>query len=143
MDPLDTQKQGDITPGQYIYSHLTNDVKVEVKPEYLPEHSKPEEEEYIWLYQIKISNLGSRRLQVLSRRWLVTDGFGNVDEVSGPGVVGEQPTLLPDASYSYNSGCPLSTPTGNMRGWYELMDLDSEEIFEVVVPLFFLRTDLH
>ena len=65
-------------------------------------------------------------MQLLSRHWIITDGEGRVEEVRGPGVVGEQPILLPGESFDYTSGCPLPTPFGSMRGSYQMVTAEGE-----------------
>jgi ApaG protein len=126
-----------------VYSELTQTgdrrFQVQAWPEYVREQSHPEQGQYLFSYRIEIANHSSRRVQLMRRRWLITDGQGRVREVTGEGVVGEQPVLLPGQAYEYSSFSVLPTPTGNMRGSYELLDLDSGEQFQIRIPLFFLR----
>ena len=77
-------------------------------------------------------------MQLLSRHWLITDGRGAVHEVRGEGVVGEMPLIAPGASFDYVSGCPLSTPTGSMRGSYQMVDEDGAA-FDIEIPSFSLQ----
>jgi ApaG protein len=120
----------------------TLDVEIKVRPEFLPRQSRVDQNMFTWTYLVSITNYGSRRVQLLNRHWIITDGKGRVEHVKGSGVIGEQPILLPNTSFSYTSGCPLKTPTGNMRGWYEFLDLDTNKKFKARIPLFFLRSDL-
>jgi ApaG protein len=121
-----------------MYREITREIEVQVEPSYSAEHSRPERSEFVFVYKIRITNLGARKAQLLARHWIITDGAGPVHEVKGPGVVGQQPELPPGASFEYSSYCPLPTPTGNMRGSYRMLGEDGEE-FEVKIPLFFLR----
>lgn len=120
-----------------MYSEVTNGISVSVEPTYLEDQSSPEEGRFVWAYQIKIENHGDRVVQLLNRHWQITDGNGRMQEVKGPGVVGEQPVLEPGESFEYASGCPLTTPSGFMHGTYEMAYEDGERI-EVVIPMFSL-----
>ena len=97
---------------------VTRGIRVEVDARYLPERSSPERNLWMFAYTIRITNQGDTRVQLVSRHWIITDAHGRTEEVSGPGVVGEQPLLLPGESYAYTSGCPLPTPFGSMHGAY-------------------------
>lgn len=120
-----------------MYSAVTRNIEVEVEPVYLPERSDPQEGRYVWAYRVLIANHSDETVQLLSRYWRIIDGNGKVDEVRGPGVVGEQPDLNPGDSYQYTSGCPLSTPTGFMAGHYT-MRTDAGALFDVEIPAFAL-----
>lgn len=120
-----------------MYSQKTQDLTVTVVPEFLAEHSRPDEGHYVWAYHITIANDGDRRVQLVNRYWKIIDAQGRVQEVRGVGVVGEQPVLEPGQEYTYTSGCPLQTPSGVMLGAYE-MSTDGGEVFDVSVPVFSL-----
>ena len=121
-----------------MYHEVTNGVEVAVTPEYLPSESAPEELKFIFAYHVTITNLGDTDIQLMSRHWIITDGEGEVHEVKGPGVIGEQPQLKPGEKHEYSSFCPLSTPTGNMRGTFQMINQLGAK-FDVKIPLFFLR----
>ena len=91
---------------------VTRGIRVEVSARYSPDHSRPGNQ-WFFLYTVTISNEGEDTVQLVSRHWVITDGAGEVEEVEGPGVVGEQPVLEPGDSYQYTSGCPLPTPFGS------------------------------
>ena len=120
-----------------MYRALTRDIEVVVEPFYLEEQSDPEDDRYVWGYRIVISNNSDLTVRLVNRYWNITDQNGVVDEVSGAGVVGEQPTLGPGDTYEYSSGCPLDTPSGMMFGHYS-MENDEGETFEVDIPAFSL-----
>ena len=120
-----------------MYSQTTDSIRVTVQPHYLDEQSSPTENHYVWAYQVEIANLGAATVQLLNRYWHITDASGRVQEVRGPGVVGEQPVLPPGGSFQYTSGCPLSTPSGMMVGHYEMSDQQGRT-FEVAIPAFSL-----
>ncbi len=120
-----------------MYDQTTRSIHVTVKPIYLEEQSSPIESHYVWAYQVRIENEGRETVQLLNRRWQITDSLGRVQEVIGAGVVGEQPTLKPGEYFEYTSGTPLSTPSGVMVGSYE-MQSSSGRRFDVAVPAFSL-----
>ncbi len=120
-----------------MYRALTRDIEVVVEPFYLEDQSDPDDDRYVWSYRIVISNNSNVAVRLVMRYWHITDQNGQVDEVTGPGVVGEQPRLGPGDSYEYSSGCPLDTPSGMMFGHYQ-METDDGEVFDVNIPAFSL-----
>ena len=120
-----------------MYRAVTRKIEVVVEPFYLPDRSDPAENRYFWAYRVTIDNRSEEHVQLLSRYWHITDGLGRIDEVRGPGVVGEQPELDPGDSYQYTSGCPLSTPSGFMVGRYTMRSARGE-LFDVDIPAFSL-----
>jgi len=120
-----------------MYSETTRSIKVTVKPFYLEDQSSPADNHYVWAYQVRIENQGEETVQLRRRHWRITDGLGRMQEVRGPGVVGEQPVLKPGDSFEYTSGTPLTTPSGIMIGSYQ-METRQGESFEVAVPAFSL-----
>lgn len=123
----------------YVYERTTRSIRVAVKPAYLDDQSDPAENHYVWSYNVTIENLGKETVQLLSRYWHITDASGHVQEVRGPGVVGEQPVLEPGQSFEYASGCPLPTPSGAMVGCYQLRAASGES-FEAHIPMFLLES---
>jgi ApaG protein len=122
-----------------MYLEETNGIRVLAEPKFLPEESRPQEALYVFAYTITLTNHGTEPVQLLSRHWIITDGTGSVREVKGEGVIGKQPVLEPGASFQYSSFSPIATPTGNMRGSYEMKGLSSGGSFRARIPLFFLR----
>jgi len=120
-----------------MYEKTTRSIRVCVQPFYLEEQSSPENNHWVFAYQVRIENQGSETVQLRNRYWHITDAMGRGQEVRGAGVVGEQPVLSPGESYEYTSGTPLSTPSGIMVGSYEMVT-DSGESFDVVIPAFSL-----
>lgn len=125
-------------PQPPLFTATTRDIRVSVRAFYLADQSQPEQSHFVWAYRVTIENLGSRTVQLLRRSWQITDGQGRVQQVNGPGVVGEQPVLEPGESFEYTSGTPLSTPSGFMRGTYGMVEPGSGEEFEVAIPAFSL-----
>jgi len=119
------------------YSATTHAIRVLVRPLYLEEQSAPEESHYVWAYHVTIENHGSEVVQLISRHWRITDGQGRLQEVQGPGVVGEQPVLRPGQAFEYTSGCPLSTPSGFMAGTYQMLG-ENGRTFDIDIPAFSL-----
>jgi ApaG protein len=119
------------------YEAESHDVVVRVTPSYLAGQSDPGAGRWVWAYQVEIENRRDRPIQLMARRWTITDALGRVEEVRGPGVVGEQPVIPPGGRYGYASGCPLTTPSGAMVGAY-LMREDDGGSFEADIPPFSL-----
>lgn len=109
-----------------------------VSSAYLAECSSPEESLWVFTYDVEIENQGARTVQLLRRRWEITDAAGEVQEVEGPGVVGETPVLAQGERFVYRSGCPLETPFGTMEGTYTMRYLDDNSHFDVQVGAFAL-----
>ena len=119
------------------YAETTEHITIIVEPFYLDEQSEPSDSHYVWAYHVRIENNGQKAVQLITRYWRITDSLGNVQEVRGDGVVGEQPVLDPGASFEYTSGTPLSTPSGIMAGTYQ-METTKGERFDVTIPAFSL-----
>lgn len=117
---------------------VTRGVRVHVRAEYSPSHSQPTHNRWFFLYTILISNEGDETVQLVTRHWIITDATGHVEEVRGPGVVGQQPVLEPGQSFEYTSGCPLSSPYGSMKGTYQMVTADGTE-FDAEVAAFTLQ----
>jgi ApaG protein len=120
-----------------MYSETTRSIKVTVKPIYLEDQSSPVENHYVWAYHVRIENCGLETVQLRSRYWRITDSRGQVQEVRGPGVVGEQPVLGPGEVFEYTSASPLPTPSGIMVGTYQMQTRKGES-FSVRIPAFSL-----
>ena len=120
-----------------MYSAVTNDIRVTVQPEYSAERSEPNLSRYFWTYTVEIANFGLAAVQLTHRHWRITDGRGRREDVDGPGVIGEQPVIQPGHTYSYTSGCPLTTPSGIMAGTYRMLD-EHGLGFDVEIPAFSL-----
>lgn len=110
---------------------------VNVQVRFVAEQSDPVAGIYLFAYTIRVQNTGDIAAQLLSRHWIITDAEGRVQEVRGPGVVGEQPQLAPGEAFEYTSGCPLGTPVGTMRGSYRCVAADGTE-FDAPIPEFVL-----
>jgi ApaG protein len=108
-----------------------------VTPRFVSERSSPNNGYYFWAYTINIANLGGETVQLRTRHWRITDALGRLQEVRGPGVVGEEPTLKPGESFDYTSGVPLPTPSGFMAGSYGMQTATGEH-FDIEVPAFSL-----
>ena len=120
-----------------MYQKTTRSIEVTVIPLYLDDQSDPDENRYVWAYQVRLENKGDETVQLLTRYWNITDANGKVLEVRGDGVVGEQPILRPNERFEYTSGTPLSTPSGIMVGSYQMKTSDGES-FDVAIPAFSL-----
>jgi ApaG protein len=120
------------------YEARTRDILVRVTPAYLAAQSDPAENQFSWAYTVEIENHGGETVQLVSRHWIITDANNRVEHIKGPGVVGEQPVLKPREAFRYTSGCPLTTPSGGMRGTYQMVT-DTGEVFDAEIPEFSLH----
>lgn len=120
-----------------MYQAETRGVRVTVTPEYQSDKSDPDDNRWFWAYTVEIANVGGETVQLRSRHWRIVDSRGQVQEVDGPGVVGEQPKLAPGESFEYTSGCPLATSSGFMAGHYR-METGAGEMFDAEIPAFSL-----
>lgn len=116
---------------------VTRGVRVSVVAEYSADQSQPQNNKWFFLYTITIKNDGADTVQLMSRHWIITNADRVVEEVRGPGVVGEQPILKPGESFTYTSGCPLRTAFGTMEGTYQMVTKDGE-FFDARIAAFTL-----
>ena len=127
----------DLLPDMLTFEELSEGVLIAVQSYFLEDQSNPDAGQYVWAYRVRISNQNPFPVKLLSRHWVITDGRGGVKEVQGNGVIGEQPLIAPNQSFVYTSGSPLNTPSGFMRGTYQMID-NAERIFTVAIPAFSL-----
>ena len=120
-----------------MYRAVTRNIEVVVTPRFIADRSSPENNYFFWAYTIAITNNGADTVQLKTRHWRITDGFGRLQEVRGAGVVGEEPVLEPGASFEYTSGVPLPTPSGFMAGTYGMVTPEGEH-FDIEIPAFSL-----
>jgi ApaG protein len=114
---------------------VTRNIRVRVETEYAPGRSDPSQNQWFFLYTIRLTNEGRDTVQLISRHWIITDAMGQTEEVKGKGVVGKQPVLEPGETFEYTSGCELKTPFGSMRGTYQMVTAGREN-FDVEIPSF-------
>jgi ApaG protein len=113
---------------------VTRGIRVEVESSFVPERSDPDEGQWFFAYRVRIRNEGEETAQLVSRHWVIIDGRGRVEEVRGPGVVGEQPVLRPGEAFEYTSACPLRTPDGTMHGSYQMVTAGGERFDAAIAP---------
>lgn len=116
---------------------LEHEISVDVETLYLKSESEPDSSRYVFAYTITIKNRGNAPAKLLTRRWLITDSNGKVQEVQGEGVVGEQPYIKPGEGFQYTSGTMLETPVGVMEGSYQMI-ADDGKCFEATIKPFTL-----
>lgn len=121
-----------MTKNNYLISHA---VRVEVQSNYIAQQSIEAEQQFVFSYTITISNQSNETVQLIDRYWLITDANGESNTVSGEGVIGQQPHIKPNESFTYTSGCVLKSPLGNMQGHYQMQQRDGE-LIQVDIPLF-------
>lgn len=115
----------------------TSGIRIHVTTMFLPERSSPRDGQYFFAYTIRISNVGTDTAQLLSRHWIITDADGEVQEVRGAGVIGQQPVIEPGMTHEYTSSCPLKTSVGTMHGSYTMIR-PGGELFDVRIAPFTL-----
>ncbi len=121
-----------------MVTKITEGVKVSVDTAYQSEYSSPSQYHYVFTYKIQIENCSEYSIQLLRRKWNIFDSNGTVREVSGAGVVGQQPLLEPGEVHEYVSGCNLKTGIGKMNGTYEFERIFDGKSFFVSIPEFTL-----
>jgi len=115
----------------------TSGILISVEVDYLPSQSDSMRFNYVFMYTITIENKTKHAVQLLGRRWEITDSNGEKNFVNGRGVIGEVPVILPNERYTYSSGCHLCTDFGKMKGEYMMRKVEIENsIFTVQIPEF-------
>lgn len=110
-------------------------IRVLAQSSYIAEQSEPSRNRYVFAYTVNIENIGTRTAQLISRHWVITDALGQIQEVRGQGVIGEQPVLGPGESFQYSSGAVIETPIGTMTGSYQMLGTDGQT-FDAEIPPF-------
>jgi ApaG protein len=113
---------------------VTEGIRVVVRSAYVAEQSMPLAKRYVFSYTVRIENEGTEPAQLRTRHWIITDVDGKVDEVRGPGVIGQEPHLRPGEHFEYTSGCVLQTPRGEMRGTYQMQRANGRMFDAVIAP---------
>jgi ApaG protein len=113
---------------------VTEGIRVTMTPHYVPSRSDPDERQYFFAYTVVIANEGDAAARLVSRHWIISDGHGSIEEVQGPGVVGQTPRLEPGETFEYTSACPLPTPRGTMHGTYQMVRDDGRRFDAEIAP---------
>lgn len=120
------------------YNAITNDIAITVWPEFADSKRSGNGDLFIWAYHVRIENKKNVAVQLLKRYWRIIDENGEVQEVNGEGVIGQQPVIAPNTHYQYSSAVHLSSSSGIMSGKYFMKNLDDQQVFEVNIPTFSL-----
>jgi ApaG protein len=128
------EADGNHVSGPRSGATTTRGIRIEVRSEFLPERSSVKDGSYLFLYHVRISNVGSETAQLLSREWIITNADGEVERVKGGGVIGEYPVLPPGGSFEYTSYCPLKTAVGSMQGSYQMVTAGGERFDALIAP---------
>lgn len=112
----------------------TRGIRIQVKSTYLSDRSSPRDSQYLFAYNVRISNVGTETAQLVSREWIITSAEGDVERVKGPGVVGEKPVLPPGGAFEYTSYCPLKTAVGAMQGSYQMVTAEGDRFDAQIAP---------
>jgi len=125
---------GTVVAPTSMSSALTRGILVTVRSEYIPARSSAQAKQYAFAYTVTIANQGRVTAQLKSRHWIISDAFGAVQEVRGEGVIGAQPVLRPGEAFEYTSWCVIATPSGTMRGTYQMVTSDGDRFDAEVAP---------
>ncbi len=126
---------------EYPYSLETHSIRISVKTDFLDDQSDSENHIWVWSYHILIENNRSEKVQLIDRYWKITDESGHIQEVEGPGVIGQQPVINPGNSFQYSSGTPLTKPSGFMNGTYDMI-YQGNKLLKIIIPTFSLDSPL-
>jgi ApaG protein len=113
-------------------------MRVTVRTDYAEAHSDPEAWRYVFVYHVRIENVGDETAQLFWRHWRIHDPVAGDHEVQGEGVVGEMPWIHPGQAHEYQSFCVLHGPTGHMEGFYHFRRAD-RSVFRAPIPRFLLQ----
>ena len=113
---------------------VTRNIRVSVQAHYIEQRSRPEDGLWFFAYRVELENVGDETVQLMSRHWVITDGEARVEEVRGPGVIGEQPVLAPGDLFHYTSACPLPTSFGTMHGSYQMITSEGDRFDAKIAP---------
>jgi len=122
-----------------LFHAITDGIRITVRPVFAPDHSDPAEPRFVFIYHIRIENLGDATAQLRWRHWYIHDPVGGDSEVEGEGVVGRMPVLATGDVHEYQSFCVLRGPTGHMSGYYLFRRTDGGEELRVAIPRFELQ----
>jgi ApaG protein len=113
---------------------LADNIAVTVVSDYIAQQSVETEQQYVFSYTITVTNNSLETVQLLSRYWLISDANGDSSTVTGEGVIGQQPFIKPNESFTYTSGCILKSPLGNMQGHYQMQTASAQLIQVDIAP---------
>ena len=119
-----------------MISKISEGITISVETYYQPEYSNPVNSDFMFAYQITITNSNAFPVKLLTRHWHICDSNGSLREVEGEGVVGVQPQINSGESYQYISGCNLRSEIGKMYGTYQMENINTKKPFDVVIPAF-------
>jgi len=119
-----------------MVTQITRGIKISVLTSFEGTYLKNYQINFAFGYQITIENHSKDSVQLMSRCWEIFDSLNDQETVVGEGVVGKKPVLRPGESYTYKSGCLLSSPFGAMKGYFSMINFTSTRNFRVIVPSF-------
>ena len=120
-----------------LYEHITDGVRIRVRPKFMYDESEPARSRFMWSYTVDVENESEQTWTIVRRHWRIVDAAGRMQAVDGEGVIGQTPTLEPGERFSYTSGAPLSAPSGIMSGTYDL-ESDDGRVLIATIPVFSL-----
>ena len=119
-----------------MVSQITRGIKISVLTSFEGTYFKNYKIHFAFTYNITIQNQSKDSVQLTTRHWEIYDALNNVEVVDGEGVIGVKPVIKPGESYTYSSGCLLSSPIGAMKGYFNMINFTSTRSFRVIIPTF-------
>lgn len=119
-----------------MVTQITRGIKISVLTSFEGTYIKNYQLNFAFSYQITIENHSKDSVQLMTRFWEIFDALNEKDTVIGEGVVGQKPVLRPGETYTYKSGCLLTSPFGAMKGYFNMINFTSTRNFKVIVPSF-------
>lgn len=119
-----------------MVTQITRGIKISVLTSFEGTYFKNHKIHFAFSYEITIENHSKDSVQLNSRHWEIHDALNEIELVDGEGVVGKKPVLKPGETYTYTSGCLLTSPFGAMSGFFNMINFTSTKSFKVIVPTF-------
>lgn len=119
-----------------MVSQITKGIKISVLTSFEGTYFKNHKIHFAFSYHVTIENQSKDSVQLTTRHWEIYDALNNVEVVDGEGVIGKKPVIKPGESYTYSSGCLLSSPIGAMKGYFNMVNFTSTRSFRVIIPTF-------
>lgn len=119
---------------------VSQNIEISVIPKFEDLKSSSMNNSFIHSYQVTIVNRNIFSVKLLERCWFIFDSTEGSYTVFGEGVIGEKPVIEPGDTFTYNSYCEMTNYIGRMRGFYNLRNELSGEVFKAIIPTFNLET---
>ncbi len=119
-----------------MIQQVTRGIKISVKTKFEGTFYRNYKMHFAFAYIITIENQSKDIVQLMARHWSIKDSLSRAEHIDGEGVIGQKPILRPGESHTYQSGCLLNSPFGNMSGHYTMINFSNARHFNVTIPCF-------